>query len=45
MTVASLTFPTKSEPAAVTTRYGLIVFSRNNSIGQIDVYHIQVPGV
>jgi hypothetical protein len=43
--MAPNTFPTKAEPAAVTTRHGLIIFSRNNSIGQIDDYHIQVPGV
>ena len=39
------TLPTTNEPAAVDSRYGLIVFSRNNSIGQIDDYHIATPGV
>jgi hypothetical protein len=39
------TFATKVEPAAVTTRHGLIVFSRKNSIGQVDAYHINAAGV
>ncbi len=43
--MAALPFPTKVEPVAVTTRHGLIVFSRNNSIGRIDVYHARDLGV
>jgi hypothetical protein len=43
--MASRTFPTKAEPAAATNSDGFSCFLSNKTIGQIDDYHINPPGV
>ncbi len=43
--MASFTFPTNETRAAVDSRDALSCLFSNNSIGLIDAYHIQVPGV
>jgi hypothetical protein len=39
------TFSQKAEPAAVTTRHGLLSLFHDDNLETRDGYHIQVPGV
>jgi hypothetical protein len=39
------TSPTKAEPAAVTTRHGLLSLFHDDNSETRDVYYIQTPGV
>ncbi len=43
--MAASPFPTKAEPAAVTTRHGLLSLFHDEHLETRDAYHIQDPGV